>query len=71
VSAAGIPVATKAHRYLSEITPDLLRLLEDAPQFGNVGIFLTIHNSEITSIELQSGIKRRVQPQQLGRGGTL
>ncbi len=61
MAAAGTPAATKARRYLDEIEPDLLRLLENAPPFGSASIALTFHDSEITSIDLAASVKRRLQ----------
>jgi len=60
--ATGTPAAMKARRYLDEITPELLRLLESAPPFGSAGIDLTSHDSEITSIDLRASVKRRLPP---------
>lgn len=60
MGAAGTPAAMKARRYLDEITPELLRLLESAPPFGSAGIDLTFHDSEITSIDLRASVKRRL-----------
>jgi len=65
--ATGTPAAMKARRYLDEITPELLRLLESAPPFGSAGIDLTFHDSEITSIDLRASVKRRLPPR-LDRG---
>jgi hypothetical protein len=69
MTATGTPAAMKARRYLEDITPDLLRLLENAPAFGSAGFDLTFHENEITSIDLRASVKRRLAPKNQREGG--
>lgn len=61
MSGPGTPAAMKARRYLDEIEPELLRLLENAPAYGSASIGLTFHDSNITSFDLMASVKRRLQ----------
>jgi hypothetical protein len=60
MSAPGTPGA-RALELLAEITPDILRLLGNAPAFGSASIGMTFHDGEITSLDLGATVKRRLK----------
>jgi hypothetical protein len=44
--------------YLQQIQPDLLKMLETAPEYGSCGIVITFHGGKITKVSKQSEVTR-------------
>ncbi len=46
---------------MNELLPELRRLCELAPLYGRVGLAATLRNGRITSIDLETTLKRQVE----------
>jgi hypothetical protein len=57
----------RAALLLKSIKPELLHLLENAPEYGSCGIDLVFHNSEIIRISVKAEITRKLKPRIGGR----
>jgi len=42
--------AERVKRNLQQITPDILRMLRSAPEYGSCGIILTFHGGNIVKV---------------------
>jgi excisionase family DNA binding protein len=49
----------RGERYLDAVRPDLLRMLETAPEFGSCGITVTFHAGKIHKVSTHSDISLR------------
>jgi hypothetical protein len=61
MAAPGTPAATRAAALMNELLPELRRLCELAPLYGRVGLAATLRNGRITSIDLETTLKRQVE----------
>ena len=43
----------KIERYLEQLRPDLLKMLDDAPKYGSCGIIVTFHEGIISKVSTQ------------------
>jgi hypothetical protein len=49
----------KALSLLESITPDLIRMLENAPAYGSCGMELCFHDSNIVRVILKAEVSKR------------
>ena len=48
----------RGERYLDAVRPDLLRMLEKAPEFGSCGLTVTFHAGKIHKVSTHSDVTR-------------
>ncbi|MDR0487003.1 MAG: hypothetical protein LBG91_02020 [Treponema sp.] len=56
--STGTETSGRGEQYLERIKPDLLKALNDAPEYGSCGILITLHAGKITKISAQKEITR-------------
>lgn len=52
---------SKAAELLEVAKPYLLKLFENAPAYGTAGIVCVFHEGEITRIDVQASVQRKVR----------
>jgi hypothetical protein len=62
---------TRAAELLEVAKPSLLKLFENAPLYGSVGIVCVLHEGEITRIDLSASVQRKMVPNALRVRGSL
>jgi hypothetical protein len=65
VETGRVEPANKAERYLEQIRPDLLKVLETAPEYGSCGITITFHAGQIHKISNHSDSIRLKEKEEL------
>jgi hypothetical protein len=47
---------------IQAITPELRRLVENAPPFGSISLVAFLHDSEVVRLELGATVNRQARP---------
>jgi hypothetical protein len=54
---------TRASALLESVTPDLIRMLENAPAYGSCGMELCFHDSNIVRVILKAEVSKLAPPE--------
>jgi hypothetical protein len=52
----------RAETLLAELTPELIRLFENAPSYGTCGFEVVLHQGQVIKIITKSEIARKLPP---------
>ena len=51
----------RAGRLFEQVRPELLKVLGNAPEYGGVGLDVTLHQGEITRIVVRAEVTRKLE----------